>query len=248
MLAALDRHKLLVLRDQSLTASSLTEFAAGLGPLMEYPYAEPLAGHPYVVRVVKEADDASNFGGDWHTDTAYVAEPPVITVLYAVDVPERGGDTLFADVARTFAELSPAFQATLRGLTGHHTAALVHESGAGHAHVAGQSVTLKVATQRTEADHPLVIAHPRTGQPALYFSLIHTSHLVGMSRDESSVLLRQLHHLATRADNISRLHWAPGTLAIWDNRLVQHYALDDYAGQRREMYRLIIGGEPPRAG
>ena len=244
---ALYDYKLLVLRGQQLEPVSFSVAAARLGELDVYPYAEPIPGSPHVVAVVKEPEDESNFGGDWHTDTAYVANPPAITLLYAVEVPEQGGDTLFADTVAAFQGCSEGFKATLRGLIGHNTASLVHQADGGYAGVTGQSVTLKEADRETEADHPLVIAHPETGREALFFSLIHTSHFQGMTRLESLPMLQALHERVVAAENVSRLKWQPGTLAIWDNRAVQHYPLNDYPGRRREMHRIIIRGDRPTA-
>lgn len=244
---ALQQHQLLVLRDQTLTPESFAEAAARLGALDVYPFAESLPGHPHVVGVVKEAADESNFGGAWHTDTAYMPEPPAITLLYAVEVPEIGGDTLFADTKGAFERCSEAMKSALRTLTGHNTAGLVHSADGGYASVAGQSVRLRDSAVETEADHPLVIADPTTGQESLFFSLIHTSHFVGMPRPESLPLLEQLHGLVVAAENTTRLHWQPGTLAIWDNRTLQHYPLNDYHGRRREMQRIILKGDRPRA-
>lgn len=242
---ALYENQLLVLRDQSLTPDTFSQAAARLGELDTYPFAEPLPGHPHVVGVVKEAEDESNFGGAWHTDTSYVAKPPAVTLLYAVEVPDVGGDTLFADTIAAFAGCSESFKAALRGLTAHNTSSLVHDADAGYASVAGQSVAMKATDVETEADHPLVIADPETGREGLFFSLIHTSHFVGMSRLESLPLLNQLHRLVVAPENITRLVWRPGTLAIWDNRAVQHYPLNDYHGSRREMHRIILKGDRP---
>ncbi len=242
---ALYEHKLLVLRDQQLSPASFTVAAEKLGELDVYPYAQAIPGSPHVVAVIKEPEDVSNFGGDWHTDTAYVACPPAVTLLYAVEVPAQGGDTLFADTVRAFDGCTEAFKATLRGLVGHNTASLVHQAQGGHAGVTGQSVTLKEADRVTEADHPLVIAHPETGREALFFSLIHTSHFQGMSRQESLPLLKALHDRVVAPENVSRLRWQPGTLAIWDNRSVQHYPVNDYPGKRREMQRIILKGDRP---
>ncbi len=243
--SALYEHQLLVLRGQSLDPDSFTKAAAGLGALDVYPYAEPMPGNPHVVAVVKEPGDESNFGGDWHTDTAYVAEPPAVTLLLAVEVPPSGGDTLFADTAGAFERCSDGFKQVLRGLSGHNTASLVHAADGGHRSVTGQSVALKAADRATETAHPLVVAHPETGREALFFSLIHTSHLTGMTRPESLPLLNALHRRVIAPENVTRLRWEPGTLAIWDNRSVQHYPLNDYGGQRREMHRIILKGDRP---
>lgn len=241
--AALAEHKVLVLRDQTLTPASFTAAAARLGKLDTYPYAEAIEGHPYVVRVLKEPGDEANFGGAWHTDTAYLTEPPAVTLLLAVQVPRSGGDTLFADSVAAFGRCSAGFQAFLRGLTGHNTAGLVHQAAGKYASVAGQSVPARGAAI-AEADHPLVIADA-AGREALFFSLIHTSHFVGMSRRESLPLLEQLHALTTAPENTARVRWRPGTLTIWDNRAVQHFPLNDYPGARREMHRIILKGDRP---
>jgi taurine dioxygenase len=246
LLDDLYRYQLLVVRNLRLDPEGLTRFASRLGELDRYPFAEPLPEAPYVVRVVKEAEDETNFGGAWHSDTAYLAEPPAITVLYAVETPATGGDTLFADMYGAFERLSAGFQSALRRLSGHNTAALVHDSSGGYHHVAGQSVPARATDEVTEADHPLVIRHPWTARPALYFSLIHTERFTGMTRAESLPLLEQLHTLATAPENVTRLRWAPGTLAIWDNRSVLHYPLNDYPGERREMHRVIVRGDRPR--
>ena len=247
LLRDLGRHQLLVLRDQTLTPETFSAAAARLGELDEYPFAEGLAEAPKVVRLLKEPTDSSNFGGAWHTDTAYAPAPPRITLLYAVEVPEVGGDTLYADTVGAFERLSDRFKATLRKLTGHNTASLVHSDGGGYADVAGESVALRETEAPTDADHPLVIANPLSGREALYFSLIHTSHFVGMTRLESLPLLEQLHGIVTAPENVTRLHWRPGTLALWDNRAVQHYPLNDYPGKRREMHRIILQGDVPVA-
>jgi taurine dioxygenase len=244
IMAALAEHKLLVLRDQKLTPATFTAAAERLGELDVYPFAEPIEGHPHVVRVLKEPGDTANFGGAWHSDTAYLPEPPAATLLLAVEVPDTGGDTLFADSVAAFDRCSAGFQTFLRRLTGHNTSGLVHQAQGPYASVAGQSVAARGSNQVTEADHPLVIADEH-GREALYFSLIHTSHFVGLTRRESLPLLEQLHALTVAPENVTRLKWRPGTLAIWDNRAVQHYPLNDYPGRRREMHRIILRGGRP---
>lgn len=246
---AITASQLLVFRDQQLTPASLTEFAAQLGELDRYPFAEPLAEAPYVVRVLKEPQDRANFGGAWHTDTAYLERPPSYTLLYAKEVPESGGDTLFADLYGAYdsacASLSTDERERFDALRVHCTASLVHDAQGAHAAVAGESVARRNATVATEADHPLVRVHPDSGRRALYVSLIHCTRIVGMSRAESLPLLERLHGIIVRAENCTRLRWRAGTLAIWDNRCLLHNPLNDYQGARREMQRVIVRGEVP---
>jgi taurine dioxygenase len=245
LIEALNEYQLLVFRDQSLTPAELTDFAVQFGELDIYPLAEPLAGAPHVVELVKNPEDASNFGGAWHTDTSYMVQPPKITMLLAVEVPDQGGDTMFADTYRALAGLSSGMQSSLETLRARYTADLVHANTGTYASVTGQSVQAKTSDRVTTAEHPVVRVHPETGRKALYTSLIHTERFMNMTRPESLPLLEYLQAATIAAENCTRLKWRPGTLAVWDNRCVQHYPLNDYPGQRRLMHRVIIKGDEP---
>lgn len=246
LLALVHRHHLLVLRGLELDPPALQALAAGLGELDVYPFSDPLPGTPHVVAVTKEPDDAFNFGGAWHTDSSYLQRPPGLTLLYAVTVPGLGGDTLFADMTAAFAALSPGMQALLRRLAGHNTSSLVHSAAGAHAQVAGARPSGQSADDQVfSATHPAVRLHPVTGREALYVSAIHTAQFDGLTREESLPLIEFLQAFAVRPERVVRLHWDPGTLAIWDNRAVQHYPLNDYPGERREMHRVIVRGERP---
>jgi taurine dioxygenase len=245
--ALLARHHLVAIRDQHLTVRELGAFARRLGPPQEYPFAAALPEDPFVVPIVKEAEDTSNFGGIWHTDSSYLEEPPGETMLYAVQLPRVGGDTLFADMQRAFESLSAGMQRLLEGLTGEFTASLVHSPDGAHAHVAGADRNRREAgTRATAAVHPVVRTHPVTGRKGIYASLAHTYRFSGFTRDESLPLIEYLQRHATREEFCTRLVWGPGTLAIWDNRAVQHYPLNDYPGERRVMHRVILAGERPK--
>lgn len=247
---ALCQHQLLVVRDQDLSPDQLTRFAAGLGELDRYPFAEPLKAAPHVVPVVKEPEDTANFGGAWHTDTAYLSRPPSYTVLLAKEVPEHGGDTLFADLYGAYAGLSAAMRDQIDSLRVKYTASLVHDADGAYATVAGAAAAQKLPPKgirvATDAVHPLVRVHPESGRRALYLSLIHIAQIVGMNREDSLILLEPLHAAIIRAELCTRLRWRPGTLAIWDNRCLLHYPLNDYPGRRREMHRVIVKGEVPQ--
>lgn len=245
IIQALNTHQLVVFRDQSLDPKALVTFAAQFGELDVYPLAEPLPESPYVVAVLKNPEDTSNFGGAWHTDTSYVREPPKFTLLYAVEIPSHGGDTLFADMYQAFAGLSQGLQRCLEGLRAVYTADLVHAGTGEYAAVAGQSVPAKESDRATTVEHPVVRVHPDTGRKALYTSLIHTERFAGMTREESLPMLTYLQRVSVAAENCTRLAWQPGALAIWDNRCVQHYPLNDYPGERRLMHRVIVKGEQP---
>jgi taurine dioxygenase len=243
---ALLEYHVLAVRDQQLDPAALSGFAAQLGEREVYPFAQPLPDDPFVVPIVKEPEDESNFGGVWHTDSSYLPAPPGLTLLYAVTLPSRGGDTLFADMFAAYQALSPGMRALIDPLRAQFTAALVHGEGGTYAAVAGADRNRRAAGNiLTEAVHPVVRTHPLSGRRALFLSLAHTAHFIGMSRAESRPLLTQLAEHAVRAEFCTRLRWGAGTLTIWDNRSVQHYPLNDYPGERRVMHRVILEGERP---
>lgn len=246
LLSLAHRQQLLVVRDQRLDPEGLQKLAGRLGELDVYPFAEPMPGTPHVVAVVKNPEDSHNFGGAWHSDTSYLARPPSLTLLYAVELPVAGGDTLFADMCAALQALSPRLRGLLESLEAHNTSALVHGAGAAHEAVAGQAVASIEGAAVSEAVHPVVRVHPDTGREALFLSRIHSRNFVGMTREESLPLIDFLQEFAVRPERRSRVVWRPGTLAIWDNRTVQHNPLNDYPGERREMHRVILKGERPR--
>lgn len=245
ILDALHRYQLLVFPQEQLDVSSFEQLADRLGELDRYPFAAPLAESEFVVPVVKDRHELHNFGGDWHTDTSYLERPPAVTLLLARELPETGGDTLFADMYSAYAGLSEGLRNSLQQLQGINSSSLVHDPAGAHAGVGGDRSPLQVA--QTAARHPVVRAHPVTGKPALYVSLVHTERFSGMSREESLPLLEFLQQQAIRAENCVRLPWQLGMLAIWDNRCLQHLPLNDYPGQRRAMLRIILRGERPQA-
>jgi taurine dioxygenase len=244
--AALSEHHVLALRDQQLAPAALSEFAARFGEREVYPFARSLPDDPYVVPIIKEPEDESNFGGIWHTDSSYLPEPPSLTLLYAVALPEQGGDTLFADMHAAYEALPQRTRQEIDGLTARYTAALVHDGNGVHAQVAGANRYWRSAGSTvTDAIHPVVRTHPDSGRQALYVSLAHTRCFVGRSREASLPLLTCLAEHARQPRFLTRLRWAVGTLAIWDNRSVQHFPLNDYPGERRVMHRVILKGELP---
>jgi len=244
--AALLEHHVLALRGQRLDPAALSAFAAKLGEREVYPFAESLPEDPYVVPIIKEPEDESNFGGIWHTDSSYLPEPPSLTLLYAVSLPRRGGDTLFADMHAAYRALSEQTRSRIDALTAQFTSSLVHDENGAYAQVAGANRNRRSAgAVVTDAIHPVVRTHPHSGSKALYVSLAHTRCFVGQSREASLPLLTQLAEHAVQSEFCTRLRWTVGTLAIWDNRSVQHFPLNDYPGERRVMHRVILKGERP---
>lgn len=246
------RHGVLFFRDQSLAPAEQAAFAARLGELDVYPFMQAVDSHPNVIPIIKEPDAKVNFGGGWHTDTSYLERPPMATLLYAVEVPDEGGDTLFADASAAYDDLSAGMKRLLDGLMGIYSPKVVHGKDGAYAHLAAQSNDLGAAYGGNEAfaesevEHPLIRTHPETGRKSIYCSRAHTHRIKDMTREESLPIFTYLNEHLTRRQYVTRFKWTRGSLALWDNRCLFHHALNDYHGKRRHMHRVIVRGEQPR--
>jgi len=231
-------------RDQTITPEQQVAFSARFAPVGYYPFLKGLPDHPAVIEVRKEPEDKLNFGGVWHTDTAYLAKPPMGSVLYAKEIPESGGDTMFANLYLAYETLSDSMKAMLDGRNA------VNSSQKGDAAVGRQKSVdenPKDATDiQTESSHPVLRTHPETGRQALYVNRGHTVCFEGMTPQESAPILEYLFEYQIRPEFTCRFQWAPGSIAIWDNRCALHYPLNDYQGQRRVMHRVTMEGDTPQ--
>jgi len=239
-------HRVLFFRDQHLSPADQTRFAERFGELDVYPFIEPLPGHPHVIPIVKEKETKSNFGGGWHSDMSYQERPVMATLLYAIEVPPRGGDTLFADMTSAYESLSPGMKRMLDGLRAVFTASKVHGAG-GLYRSADHPMKMQHDPSREQARflHPVVRTHPETGRKGLFLDAPHVERFEDMRISESKPLMEWLTAHATAPENTTRFRWRVGSLAVWDNRCVQHYALNDYAGHRRVMHRITVKGDVP---
>jgi taurine dioxygenase len=242
------RYSVLVIRDQRLEPVDLMEVGARFGEPCPYPFVSGIDGFPFIFEVVKEESETVNFGGNWHSDTTYLQKPPLGTLLYAVETPSHGGDTLFASTARAYEALSDGMKSLLQGLVGVNSAGLKHSGGRHQLHKTISSMKLHDidAGSQYEAEHPVVRTHPETGRKALYVSRSHTIRFRDMSEEESRPLVDFLQAHQIRPEFTCRVRWSPGTLTVWDNRCTQHNAINDYQGQRRRMRRLTVGPQTPQ--
>lgn len=241
--AALLKNIVIFFRDQTLTPEGLVTLARRFGKVVEYPYVRGLPECPLVLPVIKEPHDKANFGGVWHSDTAYLEQPAMATMLYALETPPIGGDTLFANTALAHDALSDGMKRMLGGLRALNVAnkPIAQETRA----------EMRSARAGAEIDpggtlHPVIRTHPETGRKALYVNRAHTTRFEDMSEAESKPLLDFLFAHQIRPEFTCRFAWQPGSLALWDNRASQHYPLNDYHGHRRVMHRVSIGGDQPR--
>ena len=239
---ALLAHLVIFFPRQQLGPAELLAFAERFGQPTEYPQMKGLPGYPHVIAVTKLEHERVNFGGVWHSDTTYLERPPLGSVLYAVEVPPYGGDTLFANQYLAYESLSQGLKKTLDGLVGVNTSAKaeISRTRADRLREAGAELKVLVGT------HPVVRTHPETGRQALYVNAAHTSHFQGWTMEESQPLLDYLFAHQVRPEFTCRFRWQPGSLAFWDNRCVQHNPINDYHGFRRVMHRVTLAGDLPQ--
>jgi taurine dioxygenase len=231
-------------RDQQLRPGQFLEVAKRFGETSEYPFVKGRDDYPEIVEVIKREDEQVNFGGLWHSDTTYLEHPPMASLLYASEIPPVGGDTLFANMYRAYETLSPGMQRLLEGLKAVNSA---DKADAAITRVDRLRERPADATDVvTTAEHPIVRTHPETGRRALYVNPGHTVRIVGMSEAESAPILSYLYKHQIRPELTCRFRWQQGSLAFWDNRSAQHYALNDYYGHRRVMQRITLAGDRPR--
>lgn len=237
-------HQVIFFRDQTLTPEQHVRFGARFGPLNIHPYVAGMPGHPEIMEIIKEPDEKLNFGGGWHSDMSFLAEPAIASILYAVDVPQWGGDTLFASQAAAFDALSPALQKTLEGLNAVHSAGREYSSKGASAQKRKSMSVVEAEGAVGEYIHPVVLVHPETGRKALYVNPAFTMRIEGWTKRESKSLLDFLFEHSRFEAFTCRFNWAPGSVAFWDNRSVWHFALNDYHGQRRHMRRVTVDATP----
>jgi taurine dioxygenase len=241
-------HQVVFLRGQHLSPAQQVAFSHRLGPPSPVPFVQPIAEHPEVIAVVREASETHGytFGGLWHSDFSFLPEPPFASILHALEVPPCGGDTIWASQTLAYARLSPAMQEMLAGLDGVHSAVHAYSPRmqAVHDTFRGMTVQTDDTANRTQV-HPVVRRHGETGEPALYVNPQYTIGLRGFAPHEAKPILDFLFAHSTRPEFTCRWQWEVGDVAIWDNRAVQHMAMADFTGHRRAMHRTTVAGEAP---
>tara|TARA_A100001037_G_C15148869_1_gene637887 strand:- start:2077 stop:2934 length:858 start_codon:yes stop_codon:yes gene_type:complete len=241
--AFLDHH-VLFFRDQNLSPAELLAFGRQFG---ELNILQPLVGPdglPEIMRISKEQQDDYAVGHVWHSDAPYAEIPPKASALYAVEVPDRGGDTLFANMYTAYDALSAPMRDRLARLTAVNGGPYIYSARGGGSQFSARDDARKEGDPVfSSAVQPVIRTHPETNRRVLYVNPAHTEYIEGMSPEESEALLAMLYRHGSRPEFICRFHWRPGSLALWDNRCTWHYAANDYPGQRREMLRLTIKGD-----
>ena len=231
-------------RDQKLSSEQYMAFARRIGRPVEYPFVKGIAGFPEIIEVKKLEHEKVNFGGVWHSDTAYLETPPMASMLLAREIPPFGGDTLFANMYLAYETLSAGMKSLLEGLVAVNSSAKADVTRTREDRL--KTDGSDKAGRELVAEHPVVRTHPETGRKALYVNFAHTARFRDMTEKESAPLLQFLFEHQVRPEFTCRLVWQVGSLALWDNRCTQHNPVNDYHGYRRVMHRITLEGDKPR--
>ena len=234
-------HGVIVIRDQDLTPEQHVAAARRFGRINVNRFFTAVDGHPEVAEVRKEPHQKRNIGNKWHTDHSYDDAPALGSMIYALEVPPVGGDTLFANMSLAWETLSDGMKDMLSKLRAVHSSRHVFGPGyKANPDVADRFRNPERAVQ--DAVHPVVIRHPDTGRRVLYVNPTFTVRFDGWTEEESRPLLDYLYAHASRPEFSCRVQWREGSLGLWDNRATWHLALNDYPGHRRLMHRVTIEG------
>ncbi len=247
---ALWDHKVIFFRDQELSPEDHLRIAGLFGEVYRVPFVKARDDYPDIIDIVREAEDAGkyNFGGVWHSDASFDECPPMGSVLYSLESPPYGGDTLWVNMEAAYEALSAGMKALLDGMKALHSAERNYGSGGYFNDANKQSTGMAINPSETgdkRIAHPVVRTHPETGRKSLYVNPVYTHSFEGMTEEESAPLLEFLYAHARRPEFTCRFDWTTHALAIWDNRCTMHFAISDYDGFRRHMNRVTIAGERP---
>ena len=236
---ALIEYKVIFLRNQKITSSQQVSFAESFGDLEIHPFIPSNTEHPKLVRFEKGAD-VGGYENSWHHDVTWREAPSKIAVLRAISVPHTGGDTMFSDMCAAYEGLDDSVKSEIENLIA------VHD----FAHSFGTQVPEEKRVEMREkyplVEHPVVGTHPETGKKYLFVNRIFVNCFKGFTREESLPLINSLSRQAEFPEYQCRFRWSDNSIAVWDNRLVQHYALSDYWPDVRIMERASVIGEQPR--
>lgn len=244
------RHKVLFVRDQHISDAEHAAFASCFGELEDHPLAKSVDDEPGIIRIYQSTTSPlERHNNVWHFDAAFREKPPMGAVLRCVDCPPVGGDTMWANMELAYDQLPDHVKETIADLHANHSLASVF--------MAAQPIEKRLATRSTlpDVEHPVVRTHPETGNKCLYtgafithFTNFHTPANVRHGFDLLPGGPNLLSYLVSRAaipEYQVRWRWRPNSVAIWDNRCTQHYAVVDYAPCSRKMHRATIAGDRP---
>ena len=241
---ALLDHCVIFFRNQKLDAERHKAFTRRFGEIFIHPNYKGMQADPEIIVITREPGDKKIVGEEWHADTTMMPEPPMGAILYAIEVPPYGGDTLFANQYQAYEALSEGMKKMLSGLQALHSDRKVAGPAANKNAYRATKVREDADWRETVSAHPVVATHPETGRKLLYVNASYTTGFAGMTEEESRPLLDYLLDHGHRPEFTCRFRWETGSIAFWDNRCCKHLAIHDAGPFRRVMQRTQIAGGP----
>jgi len=233
-------------RDQAITPEQHIEFGERFGELHIHPYIPNLEGYPNIIKLESSDTGPGEMAyqsNTWHTDLTYEANPPLASILHGLVIPEAGGDTMWNNLYAAYEGLSERMRDFVDGLTAvHNIVSSMPVDFMDQNWAPKQLERLQAMTPPVE--HPVVRTHPETGRKCLFVNRNFTSHIAGLHRAESDALLAMLLEHVEQPEYVVRFKWRKNSIAMWDNRCTQHYALIDYRS-KRIMHRVTVCGDRP---
>ncbi len=241
---ALLAHKVIFFEDQHLTPVQHRDFAARFGDLHTHPLYPGVESAPELFTLDNHAGNPTD-NDAWHTDVTFIETPPLGALLYAKQLPEVGGDTLWANMQAAYEALSRPMREFLVGLDAVHDFARGFPARGTVAKSAGAEKHARALEDHPPVIHPVIRTHPETGADSLFVNYGFTSRIKGITRAESDAILNMLFAHIQKPEFHVRWKWKPNAIAFWDNRITQHYAVNDYLPARRVMHRATVLGDKP---
>ncbi len=228
-------------RNQDIAPAQLSALARRFGPVETHHYFRHVADYPEIFVLEPEPDGPLNL---WHTDSSYMLTPPMVGILHAQEIPDYGGDTLWASLTASYDALPDQLKTRLSGLTARHDFTRTYQDNI-LAQPDGLAKLQKAREDMPPVEHPVIRTHPVTGKKALFINPNYVTEIIGLSRQESDALLVTLFHHQQLPEFQVRWRWRAKSLAISDNRATMHYAVHDYAPKYRRMHLVLISGDQP---
>ena len=241
---ALLAHQVIFFADQSMTPVQHRDFAARFGALHTHPLYPGVPEAPELFILDNHAGNPTD-NDSWHTDVTFIETPPMASILYAKHLPQSGGDTIWSNMRAAYEALSPTFREFLSGLDAVHDFARGFPQRGIVAKGAGEDKHAKAMEANPPVLHPVVRTHPETGEDGLFVNFGFTERIKGLRRKESDAILGMLFEHIQRPEFLVRWRWSANAVAFWDNRVTQHYAVNDYLPLRRVMNRATVLGDRP---
>ena len=241
-------HKVIFFRDQPITKDQQIALAGKFGPLEMHAYVKGLKDYPEIVRIIKGKEEKNQWGENWHSDVSYNSKPTKAVVLKSIKIPPVGGDTCFSNTELAWKTLDPKIKDKIKNKKAVHSSLGAEFFIDDYKYMEGNE---KRNYDSYSNEHPIVRTHPETGKKILYVNWTYTKKIIGLEKEESDQILKEIFEHQARLDLTCRFNWTEGAVAIWDNRSVIHYAIADFfpgrgLGYERIMDRIAIEGDQPQ--